>query len=114
MALTEVDNMNVTISKNKYTVIHMAIILGRVEILKYLVSKSNEPNKRLNGNTKTPLHTLAQFQCGRYTKCPCVEMLSIMIPKIKIFDVQDGLGNKTPLHMTLSEYRVRKQNECLI
>ena len=114
MALTEVDNMNVTISKNKYTVIHMAIILGQVEILKYLVSKSNEPNKRLNGNTKTPLHTLAQFQCGRYTKCPCVEMLSIMIPKIKIFDVQDGLGNKTPLHMTLSEYRVRKQNECLI
>ena len=37
------------------------------------------------------------------------------MPKITNFDVQDWLGNETPLHLVLSRYHVRKSTEsgCL-
>ena len=120
MALTEVDNMECLINYDTLIslitkigfAIDMAILHGRVEILRYLVSKSNEHNKTLCDFTGTALHSIAFFAC-RPSQCPCVEMLRIMMPKITNFDVQDGLGNETPLHLVLAQYHVRKSSECL-
>ena len=120
MALTEVDNMVCFLHIFPYiksTPIHMAILTGKVEILKYLVSKSNEPNKIYERFSGTPLHDLAQFPCEKYSNCPCVEMLKIIVPKIVNFDVQyEGNRNQTPLQLALSQYHYRKTretNDCL-
>ena len=117
MSLTEVDNM---VFHNQYTAIEMAILFKRVEILKYLVSKSNEPNKTLDDLSKnTPLHQLAFCSCEEFnftiTRCPCVEMLKIILPKITNFDVRNELGNESALQMVLTKYQFRKPrkpNEC--
>ena len=93
-----------------YTPIETAIVHRQVEILKYFISKSNEPNKTLDVFGTTPLHQLAVCSCRKYTitKCPCVEMLKIILPKVTNFDVQDRLGNKTALHIAISKYKQEK------
>ena len=112
MSLIEVDKI---IFNNEYTAFELAILMKRVEILKYLVSKSKEPNKTLGKFSITPLHRLAWFSisCQKYTKCPCVEMLEIIVPKITNFDVQEQSSNETALHLVLSQYEFRKPNKCL-
>ena len=109
--VAQVDNIEVLTYTRKFTPIEMAIAYRQVEILKHLVSKSNEPNKTLDVHGSTPLHSLAWFPCS--SKCPCVEMLKIILPKITNFDVQDQLGKETALHFALSHYENQKLNECL-
>ena len=109
--VAQVDDIEVLTYTRKFTPIEMAIAYRQVEILKHLVSKSNEPNKTLDVHGSTPLHQLAWFPCS--SKCPCVEMLKIILPKITNFDVQDQLGKETALHFALSHYENQKLNECL-
>ena len=66
------------------------------------------------GKFDGPLHHIADLSCSRFgfsrlSDCKCVEMLKIILPKIRDFNVKEWQGGMTPLNLCLS--RLERYNK---
>ena len=103
-----------------YSPIHLAVLTGNIEVLKWLMSKTEDYIDLSEHLNQTLLHDICentQFACSESADCKGVEMTKILVPKIKNLNVKDLTFNEIPLHQILYKFSELKKpgkvNECI-
>ena len=107
-------------NQNGYSPIHLAVLTGNIEVLKWLVSITEDFIDLSDHLNQTLLHDICentQFSCSESADCIGVQITKILVPKIKNLNVKDLTFNEIPLHQILYKFSELKKpgkvNECI-